>query len=90
MKLVRDVSLVEGTQDVLSRRMLVIWPRPELLAEIVAADPAAEDLLELEAQANSESRPCCLVRDGGHTEIPEGTPTCIAILGGDYPDWTLY
>ena len=49
-----------------------------------------EDLLTLEAQAREEGRLHCLVRDGGHTEVPEGTPTCIAILGGEYPDWSLY
>lgn len=49
-----------------------------------------QDLVALEAQARAAGRPHHLVRDGGHTEVPEGTPTCIAILGGEYPDWTLY
>ena len=46
-----------------------------------------EDLLALEARAREEGQSHCLLRDDGHTEVLEGTPTCIAILGGDYPDW---
>lgn len=55
----------------------------------------AESLYELhviKVDARQKGYPWYTVRDAGRTEIPEGTATCLAVLGGGdaFPRWTLY
>jgi len=85
----RDLKMRRG-KEIAQAAHAVIGLRADDRRIITLKANSEQDLLGLAAQSEADGRPYCLVRDGGHTEVPEGTPTCIAILGGEYPDWTLY
>ena len=85
----RDLKMRRGKEIAQAGHAVLGWGAEDRRI-ITLKIHSEEDLLALEAQAREEGRLHCLVRDGGHTEVPEGTPTCIAILGGEYPDWSLY
>lgn len=85
----RDLKMRRG-KEIAQAAHAVIGLGAEDRRIITLKANSEQELLDLEARAKDEDRSHCLVRDGGHTEAPEGTPTCIAILGGDYPDWSLY
>ncbi|HEQ78682.1 MAG TPA: peptidyl-tRNA hydrolase [Euryarchaeota archaeon] len=52
--------------------------------KVVVKVSSEEELLDLKEVAKREKLPYYLVADAGHTEIPQGTLTCLAI--GPAPD----
>lgn len=62
---------------------------------VITLKASSEDsLLGVERLARGHGLKSHLVRDAGLTEIPSGTPTCIAVLGeptgGQFDEWQLY
>ncbi len=64
--------------------------RPIITLQVRSED----ELATVQRMANEARLSNYLVRDAGHTEVPPGTPTCIAVLGapedGQFDQFTLY
>ena len=47
--------------------------------KVVLKVDTLKELLEIKEKISAMKIPCALIRDAGHTEIPEGTVTCLGI-----------
>ncbi len=89
----RDLNMRRG-KEIAQACHAVLGLGAEDRAIITLKVQSEEALQAIERTASAHGLQSYLVRDGGHTEVPEGTPTCIAVLGapedGQFSDYKLY
>ncbi len=55
----------------------------EGMPKVVLSIHGVEELLALQAQAEEQAIPNCLIEDAGRTVVPEGTVTCLGLGPAD-------